>query len=346
MLSFAWLIGVGLGIPFYRRFGGGGAPPAGPSLPPITAHYRTQQDDDMIFLKQSTASQSIMMGPFLDDTDGKTPETGLTIAAANIRLSKNGANIAAKNSGGGTHDELGYYTITLDATDTDTVGRLQLFCNMSGALPVRHTFFVLEENVYDAWFAASAAAGTDLAAVLTDTGTTIPAVLGTPAGADLAADIATVDSNVDAVLVDTGTTIPGVLGTPAGADLAADIAAVDTVVDSILVDTGTTLDGKINTIDTVVDAIKVATDAQENRVGTATCDTGGSVTSVIASSITPTSIEDDQFNGRVIVFHNDTTTTALRGQATDITDYTHSTTTFTVTALSEAPVSGDTFDIL
>lgn len=110
----------------------------------------------MMYLRQSTASQSVMIGPFVDDADGNTAETGLTIANTDIRLSKNGANIVDKNSGGGTHDELGYYTITLDATDTNTVGRLQLMVHVAGALPVYHEFWVLEEAIFDALFAASA----------------------------------------------------------------------------------------------------------------------------------------------------------------------------------------------
>lgn len=111
----------------------------------------------MLYLKQSTASQSVLIGPFVDDTDGATAETGLTIANTDIRLSKNGGNLAAKNSGGGTHDEAGWYQITLDATDTDTVGMLQLHVKVSGALMVHHEFQVLEETVYDALFASSAA---------------------------------------------------------------------------------------------------------------------------------------------------------------------------------------------
>lgn len=109
-----------------------------------------------MYLKQSTASQAVLIGPFLDATDGVTAETGLTISAADIRLSKNGANIVSKNSGGGTHDENGWYQITLDATDTNTVGRLQIHVNESGALPVWAEFQVLEEAVYDAFFASSA----------------------------------------------------------------------------------------------------------------------------------------------------------------------------------------------
>jgi hypothetical protein len=70
---------------------------------------------------------------------------------------------------------------------------------------------------------------------------TIPATLGTPAGASISADIATVDGIVDSILVDTGTTIPATLGSPAGADMSTDIATIDGIVDSILVDTGTTI---------------------------------------------------------------------------------------------------------
>ena len=111
-----------------------------------------------MFLKQSTASQEVVIGPFLDEDDGKTAETGLTISNTDIRLSKAGANIVAKNSGGGTHDELGFYQITLDATDTNTVGELLIAVHESGALPVFKYCYVLEEAIYDSLFAASAAA--------------------------------------------------------------------------------------------------------------------------------------------------------------------------------------------
>ena len=47
----------------------------------------------MIWLKQSTAV-TIKFGPFVDDSDGKTAETALSIAQADIRLSKNGGDVA------------------------------------------------------------------------------------------------------------------------------------------------------------------------------------------------------------------------------------------------------------
>ena len=111
-----------------------------------------------MFLKQSTDTQYVVIGPFLDEDDGKTAETGLSISNTDIRLSKAGGNIAAKNSGGGTHDELGFYQITLNATDTDTVGELLIAVHESGALPVFKYCYVLEEAIYDSLFAASAAA--------------------------------------------------------------------------------------------------------------------------------------------------------------------------------------------
>lgn len=108
------------------------------------------------FLRQSTASQSRSIGPFLDSGDFITPETGLTIANTDIKLMINGAASADKNSGGGTHRANGVYGITFDATDTATVGEILVSVVVSGALPVFATFVVLEEAVYDALFAASA----------------------------------------------------------------------------------------------------------------------------------------------------------------------------------------------
>ncbi|KKL92222.1 hypothetical protein LCGC14_1886870, partial [marine sediment metagenome] len=46
-------------------------------------------------LEQSTAT-SITLGSFVDETDGFTAETGLTITSATVVLSKQGATLAAK----------------------------------------------------------------------------------------------------------------------------------------------------------------------------------------------------------------------------------------------------------
>ncbi|CAK0771354.1 hypothetical protein CCP3SC15_420028 [Gammaproteobacteria bacterium] len=107
------------------------------------------------WLKQSTAA-TIKMGPFLDDTDGKTAETGLTISQADIRLTKNGADVAqTHNAAGATHDEGGFYDIPLDTTDTNTLGRLKVFVEESGSLPVWQDFMVVPANVWDSMFGAA-----------------------------------------------------------------------------------------------------------------------------------------------------------------------------------------------
>lgn len=110
------------------------------------------------YLRQSTASQARVIGPFVDDTDFKTPETGLTIANTDVKLLKNGAASVNKNSGGGTHRANGNYGLTFDATDTDTVGELHASVLVAGALLVVGKFVVLEEAVYDSIFVAGAVA--------------------------------------------------------------------------------------------------------------------------------------------------------------------------------------------
>ena len=107
------------------------------------------------WIKQSTAS-TVKLGPFLDDTDGKTAETGLTISQADIRLSKNGGDFVQSNSiAGATHDENGYYDVPLDATDTNTLGTLRVAVFESGALPVWQDYMVVPANVWDSMFGSS-----------------------------------------------------------------------------------------------------------------------------------------------------------------------------------------------
>jgi len=176
-----------------------------------------------MYLKQSTASQTRSLGPFVDDTDFKTAETGLTIANTDIRLKKNGANDAAKNSGGATHDVSGVYHLTFDATDTDTVGELYVFVAVAGALIVWARYWVLEEAVYDALFGASAAGyGT------AQTGDSF-ARLGAPAGASVSADILVIDNLVDDLESRIGT--PSNLG--GGATVAANLADIEAQTDDI-----------------------------------------------------------------------------------------------------------------
>jgi hypothetical protein len=113
----------------------------------------------MMDLKQSTAV-TIKLGPFVDATDGTTAETALTIQKADVRLSKNGGNYAAASAdqgvsdAGAPHDELGDYDISLDTTDTATLGRLRVLVKESGALVVWRDFMVQPANVWDSLYGA------------------------------------------------------------------------------------------------------------------------------------------------------------------------------------------------
>jgi hypothetical protein len=102
------------------------------------------------YLKQSTASQEIPLGYFVDSADGNTEETGLTIANTDIKLWKNGTTtLANKNSGGATHISNGIYHATLDATDTDTLGPLKVFVHVSGALAFEDSYEVVTAARWD-----------------------------------------------------------------------------------------------------------------------------------------------------------------------------------------------------
>jgi hypothetical protein len=120
-----------------------------------------------VFLRQSTASQEIILGSFVDDTDGKTAETALTINNTDIKIWKHGGTSeASKNSGGATHIASGRYYAVLDATDTDTIGNLRVSVHVSGALPVWLDCVVLDEAVFDALFGTTALATTGAAMTL------------------------------------------------------------------------------------------------------------------------------------------------------------------------------------
>jgi hypothetical protein len=195
---------------------------------------------------------------------------------------------------------------------------------------------------------------TDTAATLVDTGTTIPATLGTPAGADMSADIAAVKADTAAILVDTGTTLDGKIDT------------IDTNVDAILVDTGTTIPGTITTLQSDTDdiqarlpaalvgglmssdvtAISTSTAAADKLEASAeTMQIGAAEAGTLSTTVMTTDLTEatnDHYNGRLLIW----TSGVLIRQATDITDYLGATGQLTYTAVTEAPSAGDTFIIV
>jgi len=147
-----------------------------------------------MILKQSTAVD-VLIGPFVDITDGATAETG---ESPSVKLSKNGQALGAKNDATTpVHDADGYHNCELDATDTNTVGTLVLTVAASAtALPVRHEFQVVEEDTYEYLYASGAAPDTQIAAITA-------AVITNAAGADVAADIIAVKAETALIVADT-----------------------------------------------------------------------------------------------------------------------------------------------
>ena len=109
-------------------------------------------------LKQSTA-YTFRIGPFVDGTDGVTPEIALVITQADMQISKNGAAFAQTSDAAPTttHDRDGWYQCPITVTDSDTLGQWTIQIDMPGALPVWKTFTVVTANVYN-----SLVGGTDL----------------------------------------------------------------------------------------------------------------------------------------------------------------------------------------
>lgn len=105
--------------------------------------------------------------------------------------------------------------------------------------------------------------------------------------------------------------------------------------------------GKMDSNTSAIDGnAAAAANLKQSTLGIATAivGTGSTTTSIVTSSMSPAAAVIDQFKGRIVSFAEDTTTVNLRGQSTDITANTAAG-VLTVTALTTAPVSGDTFSI-
>src|SRR3990167_9520300 len=110
-------------------------------------------------LRQSTQIV-VRVGPFVDVGDGFTPETGIDLTTADeaeaLRAGTATLDISAATWAAVTGAD-GWYDLTLTTTATNTVGELVIVVqDDSVCLPVFNFFQVIEENVYDALYVASA----------------------------------------------------------------------------------------------------------------------------------------------------------------------------------------------
>ncbi len=112
-------------------------------------------------LRQSTAVV-VQFGPFVSVADSVTLSTGLVSAldhaSTGIKLSKNGGAQAVRHATvtATTYDAHGMYRVTLDTTDTATLGRLKVvYTDSTTVLPVWLDLMVMPAAAYDAVYGTS-----------------------------------------------------------------------------------------------------------------------------------------------------------------------------------------------
>lgn len=126
-------------------------------------------------------------------------------------------------------------------------------------------------------------------------------------------------------------------------NLDAVVSAIKAKTDSLTFTLAGKVDANLLAINGATGGI-AALDRATKAIVEGTVGAGATTTSIPTSSLSPAASVADQFKGRIVIFDEGTATVALRGQATDITANT-SAGTLTVTALTTAPASGDTFTI-
>lgn len=114
----------------------------------------------MQILRQSTQIK-VRVGPFLDATDGVTPETGVTLGSADQAEALKNDGAATVDISGATWAAVtgcdGWYDLTLTTSHTDTVGLLTIVVQDSSlCTAVFKDFMVMEEATFDYLYASSA----------------------------------------------------------------------------------------------------------------------------------------------------------------------------------------------
>ena len=105
----------------------------------------------MFYLKQSTAAQEVPV-LLVDETNGYSPE--LLIAAPTIEIAKTNGAFGAANDGAWAEDDYGWYTVQLDATDTNTLGVIKLHVEKAGCRNFDDHGYVLGADAFNFMFPA------------------------------------------------------------------------------------------------------------------------------------------------------------------------------------------------
>lgn len=113
-----------------------------------------------MFIRQNDTGK-IGVGPAVSISDGFTAVTTLALSTADSARARLGDDTTVDISGytwAAITNMDGYYDLTLQTGVTDTCGPLDILIeDVSLCLPIAMRFFVVEEEVYDAFYATSAA---------------------------------------------------------------------------------------------------------------------------------------------------------------------------------------------
>ena len=295
-----------------------------------------------MMLKQSTAVD-VLIGPFVDITNGATAESGET---PTVKLSKNGQTLAAKSDVTvPVHDADGYYNCELDATDTNTVGTLVLTVAASAtALPVRHEFQVVAANVYDSLYAAG---GTDILQVETTTNSdkTGYSISGTKTTLDGLNDVAATDIVSSGAITTSGGAVSNVTlvaTTTTNTDMRGTDGANTTTPPTSAQIADAVWDESLGAHTTAGSTGKALKQIKEGVISAeSSVNDLSSTTTTFVTNLTETT--DGFYHDKVMVFISGT----LTGQARHIDTYVGSTKSITVSkAFTSAPANADEFLIL
>jgi hypothetical protein len=209
----------------------------------------------MQFLRADT-EVIVTIGPFVDVTDGFTPQTDITLGGNEAEIIKHGATAVvdiSSNTFAAVTACRGYYSLTLTTTDTNTEGMLVVIVqDDSDTLPVKQEYMVLAQAAWISMFVTKASGFMDVDAAG-------PAISDIESSlVIIKADIVTIDDFLDTEMASQTSNLV--------------IIASDTL--AIEVDTSTTLDNAISDIKSelvvISDAVLVIDDLLDTEIASLT----------------------------------------------------------------------------
>jgi hypothetical protein len=191
-----------------------------------------ERSADMKILKQSTTA-TVTVGPVLDANGAAVT----TAVVGDFRISKNGTP-ATLSGATVTHDANGYYTIALTTSNTDTVGRLEIYSGNTAQATAVHNWLVLLASVFDA-IQTNATNSTGGLVTATGNVTALAGAISTLTAAgvrtELGTELGRIDTTVSSRLATSGYTAPPSASTNATAvrtELATELARIDVSISS------------------------------------------------------------------------------------------------------------------